>query len=163
MIYFKKVILSSYTTLQIETALRKYALKRKMPLDMDFSSIDIGTDKYFLGYQGKNSLTFTRIRTRFEFLLPKIIVKIPVNVNNSEAYYKLRLTLISTMVFVAYFAILMLSISLLIAGTSTIDNLTAPFVLCGIYILLFLLEFKLTTSRINKAIKNYVMQSSPIA
>ena len=73
MFYFKKIYSSVTDRMQLENALRKAALKKNRPLDFDISSMDMGTDKYFFGYEGKNSLQFTRIRTSFEKLFLNLL------------------------------------------------------------------------------------------
>jgi len=80
--------------LHLEKAMRKYASKRSSPLDFLSAQTDFKTEKKFLGYEGKGTLQFTRLRSSFEKFLPKLIVQIPKT--NEKNYYQIRLSWSST-------------------------------------------------------------------
>ncbi|MDT3405022.1 hypothetical protein [Mucilaginibacter terrae] len=114
MLYFKKIYLPNCTPQQLEAAMRKVALKRTSPLDFASAVSDIGTDKYFIGYQGKTDLTFTRIKASPEKLLPKLIIKLPAD--GAECYYQIRFAIVSMMVFFMFTLPLLLGVVLFISG-----------------------------------------------
>ncbi len=154
MLYFKTVILSQYTSAQLETALRKSAIKRRLPLDMGSSIVNIGTEKYFLGYEGKKTLTFTRIRAFIEYLLPKLIIK-PSMANTTISSYKLRLSAFSLIIFIMFNLPWLLILLLTVTGKIPIERLVSASATCFIYWLLLLTEFRLTAIRIKKALKKH--------
>jgi hypothetical protein len=161
MFYFKKIFITDCTTKQLENALRKAASKKSRPLDFDISSMDIGTDKYFFGYENKNGLTFTRIRTSFERLIPKIIIKL--SPDPSECYYEIRFGVFTAIWVLFYgFFLLMLLVNL-IRGEINIEALPPIFIILLIISSAYYLEFRLTTSRVKKAIRKYVEVENTMA
>jgi hypothetical protein len=91
MLYFKTVPFpNGVKQPDVEKALRSYALKRISSLDFKSSTINVGIDKLFLGLEGKNSLNFTRLRTSFESLLPKLIINL--SKDPAATAYKIRLS-----------------------------------------------------------------------
>jgi hypothetical protein len=154
MLYLRTVTLSQYTSVQLENALRKSAIKRRLPLDMGSSIVNIGTDKYFLGYEGKKTLTFTRIRAFIEYLLPKLIIK-PSMANTTSSIYKLRLSAFSLIIFLMFNLPWLLILLLTITGKIPIERLVPASVTCFIYWLLLLIEVRLTDLRIKKALKKH--------
>lgn len=151
MFYFKKIYLPNCTAPQLEAALRKAALKRTSPLDFASAVSDIGTDKYFIGYQGKTDLTFTRIKASPEKLLPKLIIKLSPN----AGYYQVRFSIVSMMMFLLFTLPWLLIIALLISGNGEFGGLLTLVGFYAFYWLLLLFEFKLTTWRVKKALLNY--------
>jgi len=153
MLYFKKIKLPVCSSAELEMALRKVSLKSTTVLDMGSSTINIGTDKYFIGYQGKNTLTFTRIRAFIESLLPKLIIK-PSQTDN-ECYCQIRLSAISFLIFLVFNFLEVLVILSAILGKATLEGLVIVSIICILYWLLLFMEFKLTEKRIIKALQYY--------
>jgi hypothetical protein len=151
MVYFRKIDLPGCTSPELEMALRKVALKSTSMLDMGSSTINIGTDKYFIGYQGKKTLTFTRIRAFIESVLPKLIIR-PSN-SNEECYYQLRLSAISFFIFLIFNLFELVVILSVVLHKATLEGLITVSIFCSFYWLLLFIEFKLKERRINKAIR----------
>lgn len=154
MIYFKKTYFQNELERQkIEAALRRYALKRHTSLDFKSASTDVGTEKRFLGLEGNKNLKFTRLRTSFERVLPKLIISFPKN--NDQNYYKIRLSLLTTIVFGLFSIGLLLNLVFLIAGRASFQNFSTVVIIFSAYLLLIVFELKLTNSRIDSVIRKY--------
>jgi hypothetical protein len=143
MIYFKTVHLNFDNKASVEAAIRKNCIKRTTMLDIKSSISDIGTGKRFFGYEGKDALYFTRIRSSVEQLLPKMIVSLPKN--ETDSFYRIRLSI---------FPFLLYNMIFLIAGKTDASALFSILIIDGLFIGLFLLELNITTRRIIKAIEN---------
>jgi len=153
MIYFKKVYFNYKEKAPIEAALRKLSVKRTGGLDLKSSTSDIGTDKYFFGYDGKNALYFTRIRSSVEWLLPKIIFSLPKS--ETDFLYKFRLSLFP-FIFIALFSFgLFFSFISLVTGRIQFMDFISFAIFPALLILLIWLELKITASKIKKAIIKY--------
>lgn len=150
MLYFKKTYLPNDSEKQeLETELRNRSLKRSQLLDFVFETINIGTDKYFLGNEDKKALKFTRIKTSFESFLPKIIISFPKGI--TVQYYKFRLSLLSTVI-LAVLSLLFLTCFLdLVINQKNAETFLTAMVLLMIYFILILLELKITKNRILKS------------
>ena len=153
MIYFKKIAFGEdVDRQQFEQAIRKFTSKRTASLDFLSAISNVGLSKYFIGNDGKRAIKFTRIRTSFEKILPKLIVSFPKN--EEFNYYKIRLSVPSTIVL---FFLVVLSFAT-IPQQTTITNPEKLGILCalGIYVLFIFLEIKLTDLRIKKAIQKSI-------
>ena len=153
MIYFKKVYFNYEDRTVIEAALRKLSVKRTGTLDLKSSTSDIGTDKYFLGYDAKNALYFTRIRSSVEKLLPKIIFNLPKN--ETDFSYKFRLSLFPFILATLFSFGLLFCLASLVTGRAQFQDFIGFIIFPAFFILLIWLELKITSSRINKAIIKY--------
>lgn len=160
MLYFKKIIIPGYTEQQLEAAMRKVSLRRTSALDMESAITDIGTDKLFLGYEDKKGLTFTRLKASPEKLLPKHIIRLKKD--TGEAAYEMRLALMPTVLFVMLSIGWIINAVLTIAGKVPIDGFFTITMFCGIFLSAMFLDMKLTSSRVNKAIKQYGLIFSPV-
>ena len=153
MLYFKQITCDNLSTDTIENAIRHYSSKRHTSLDFKDSSSYITDDNYFLGLEGENDLKITRIRTLFESFLPKLIISFPKE--RHFEIYRIRYSLPSTIVFcVLLFGVLLSIFQLLVDKEIENDYL----LLIGIFILfivLTLLEIKLTKQKINRAINRF--------
>lgn len=152
MLYFKTVPFPiGFKQPDVEKALRSYALKRTSSLDFKSSTINIGIDKFFLGLEGKTSLTFTRLRTSFEVLLPKIIINLPKD--PAATAYRIRLSAIpSALCILMLFGVLSILIGL-ITGKAKVEGVIFMLVAVTIFIVLLNLEVKLLQSKVLKSIK----------
>lgn len=149
MIYFTKTYFRDDEERQtLETALRKVASKRHGWLDFKTSSTDIGTEKRFLGFEEEKHLNFTRLRTSFERMLPKLIVSFPKS--NEQGYYKIRFSFFTSIVLGWFSIALLLNFYFLISGITTFENVATVFILFIGYLLLVFLELKITTARIKR-------------
>jgi len=153
MLYFKKTyLLNSSEKEVLEQGLRNRSLKRSQMLDFVFETINIGTDKYFLGNEDKKTLKFTRIKTSFESFLPKIIISFPKEI--TVKYYKFRLSVLSTVI-LAVLSLLFLTCFLdLIINQKNVETFFTAMVLLVIYFILILLEMNMTKNRILKITSN---------
>jgi hypothetical protein len=161
MIYFKTVTVEDCSRNQLETALRKVSLKRTSSLDMVGSSTNIGTDKFFLGYEGKNSLTFTRIRASIERFLPKLIIKL--SATNESSYYQIRFNILSIAVFFGVLINWFIALISLLAEPTKAEGFLIITIFVGIYFSLIFLEIKLTEARVNNAIKLIIAPNHPVS
>lgn len=149
--YFKTVHFpSNLNHAQVETALRKASMKETISLDFTSKSINIGTDKIFWGLERKRNLKFTRIRTSFEFFLPKLIINL--SKNPSVNFYKIRPGALSIVVAGLLFFGLFTGILGVIKGRPNIESLILFSVLIVIYIALMLFELRVTASRAVKVL-----------
>lgn len=154
MIYFSKNTIENFSSESTENAIRKFSAKRNTSLDLKSSSSYTNEDKYFLGLESNNDLKITRIRTNFEAFFPKIIVSFP-KVHQFEMY-KIRFSILSTIVFIVLLFAILQSIYTLIVDKE-IENDVIPLIICfTVFIVLTTLEIKLTKSKIKKANEIYV-------
>jgi hypothetical protein len=150
MLYFKKIYLLNDSEKQdLEKGLRSRSLKRSQMLDFVFETTNIGTDKYFLGNEGKKDLKLTRIKTSFESFLPKIIISFPKETD--EQYYKFRLSVLSTAILVMLSLLLFTCFLDLVTNQKNAEAFLVAVVLSLIYFLFILLELKITRNRISKS------------
>ncbi len=152
MIYFKKVHFDYNDRAGIEAALRKVSLKRGRALDWESTNSNIGSDKYFLGYEGKDALSFARLKSSVE-ILPKIIISL--SKNPTDSYYKFRLALLPFILYCFLLMVLLVMIISLISGRTDFEGFIAAALFPIILIALFFLELKLTSVMISKAITKY--------
>ncbi|ETZ21786.1 hypothetical protein N824_26480 [Pedobacter sp. V48] len=135
---------------QVETALRKASMKETMSLDFKFKSVDIGTDKIFWGLEDKKGLKFTRIKTSFEFFLPKLIISL--SKDPSVNHYRIRpgsvsIAIIGLLAFGTFIGLIGI-----LRGKTNIESFIPFLLMIIIYVLIFLFELKLTNSRVVKAL-----------
>jgi len=151
MLYFNKTyILDDLEKQNLEKGLRSRSLKRTKPLDFVFETYNTGSNKYFLGNDNKNDIKFTRLKTSFELLFPKIIVSFPKNKNLN--YYKFRLSIVSNLVIFFLFIMLLSSfVAVVNHGNNPADLLIIAILFFG-YLLLVVLELKLTRAKIKKSL-----------
>jgi hypothetical protein len=143
-IYFKKIYFTDPDKEHTELAMRKFASKGIS------STTNIGTNKLWVGQEGKTATKFTRIRYFIEGYLPKIIISIP---HDKEAnYMRIRLSIVPTLVlcFIAFNGLLLLMVG------APVLNCLIYFSLCfSVFAFLVFVEFKLTTKRISKTINAF--------
>lgn len=150
MLYFNKTyLLDDLEKQNLEKGLRFRSLKRTKPLDFVFETYNTGSDKYFLGNDNKNDLKFTRLKTSFEFVFPKVIVSFPKD--KSLNYYKFRLSIVSSLVVIFLFILVISTfLSVINHGNNPLNLLIIALLFFG-YISLILLELKLTRFKIKKS------------
>lgn len=147
MIYFKKThLLNNSEKQDLEKGLRSKSLKRSQLLDFVFETTNIGTDKYFLGHEGKNDLKLTRIKTSFESFLPKIIISFPKE--TAVQYYKFRLSVLSTAILAVLSLLLLTCLLDVVINQKNVEAFLIVVILSLIYFLFILLELKITKNRI---------------
>ncbi|RBQ04625.1 hypothetical protein [Pedobacter miscanthi] len=151
MLYFKKIyLLNNSEKQELEKSLRSKSLKRSQMLDFVFETSNIGTDKYFLGNEGKKDLKLTRIKTSFESFLPKIIISFPKE--TAIQYYKFRLSVLSTLILALLSFLLLISFLDVVMNQKNAEAFLITLVLSVIYFSFILLELKITKNRILKSI-----------
>lgn len=156
MIYFRNFNLDEeIDKLQFENAIRRYSSKRTDFLDFKSSTSDFGLSMYFLGHERKKDIQFTRIRTSFERVLPKLIFSLPKS--EEFNYYKVRLSLTATACFCLLSFMILYCTILVISNNSNYVLIPSTVAVLCVYVLLIRIEVKLTNSRIRKAIKNYTV------
>lgn len=149
--YFKTIPLPlNLNQPQVEATLRKASIKESMSLDFKFKAVDIGTDKIFYGLEGKKDLKFTRLKTSFEFFLPKLIVSL--SKDSSADYYRIRpgaisIAIIGLLVFGLFTGLLGI-----LRGTTDLATFSPFLIIIGIYALLFFFEFNITMRKLNKVL-----------
>lgn len=149
--YFKTIPLpSDLNQPQAESFLRKASIKESMSLDFKFKAVDIGTDKIFYGLEGKKDLKFTRLKTSFEFFMPKLIISL--SKDPAANYYRIRLGAISIAIIgLLGFAVFTGLVGIL-RGTTDFATFSPFLIIIGIYALLFFFEINITVHKINKAL-----------
>lgn len=148
--YFKTVLLPlELNQPQAEASLRKASIKETMSLDFKFKSVDIGTDKLFYGLDGKEDLKFTRLKTSFEFFMPKLIVSLPKD--SSAKYYRIRPGAVSIAIIGLLCFALFTGLAGILKGTTDIATFSPFFIIIGVYALLLFFEMNITLRKINKA------------
>ncbi|WP_040626323.1 hypothetical protein [Mucilaginibacter paludis] len=160
MIYFKKVLLTQPDKDQVAKAIRKVSLKRNNPLDFTSSRMLAGTDKRFFGSEGKKSTNFTRIRYSIEDLLPKLIINFSKDPNHQ--FYKVRLSFISSVAFCFLSVMLLAVLALLYKNHDGIEVLAYMALFYSIFILLILLEIRLTDKAIQSVVNTSLQASTSI-
>lgn len=151
MFYFKSVPFPEGVTQQmVETSLRKVAIKSTAILDFKSTTVDVGTDKLFLGHETKLDLTFTRLRTSFEIFLPKFIIRVAKEPN--VQCYDIRVAALPFVVSLIFALGLLASLLGIASGTAELKDSLGFLLLNGIFAGLYYLEFKILTSKVNKAI-----------
>jgi hypothetical protein len=153
MIYFKKVHFNYNDKSSVEAALRKSAVKRTSPLDLKSSASDIGTNKKFFGYDGKDAVYFTRIRSSVEKLFPKMIISLPKS--ETDSFYKIRLSIFPFLFYVLATVGLAINLFFLIIGATDIAGFVGILIFELFFIGLFWIELAITTKRITKVIDDH--------
>lgn len=149
MFYFKKIhLLDDSEQQNMEKGLRSKSLKRSQMLDFVFETSNIGTDKHFLGNEGKKDLKLTRIKTSFESFFPKIIISFPKE--TAVKYYKFRLSILSTVILGVLSLLLFTSFLDVVINQKNAEAFLITTILSLIYFLFILLELKITRNRIYK-------------
>jgi hypothetical protein len=105
----------------------------------------------------KDGLFFTRVRYFIEKYLPKLIIKL--SPNQSECSYRVKLGLISTLVFIGFSFFGLVGIVAMVRNPSSAVDFLPLLFFVGIYFLLLPLELKLTKAKISKALKSYSEES----
>ncbi len=152
MFYFLKTNTNNYSK-DTENAIRKYSAKRHTSLDFKSSSTYIKEEKYFLGLEGNDDLKITRIRTPFEKYFPKVIVSFPKD--KHFEIYKIRYSILSTLVFIALLTFMIESLYFLIIEKEFEYDLVSLGIIFLIFCCLTIAEIKLTNRKIRKAIENF--------
>lgn len=153
MFYFTTIPVNDSPLINAEGAIRKYSLKRHIPLDFQSSSSNIREEKYFLGNENSNDLKITRIRTSFEWLFPKLIVSVPKKATFEN--FKVRYCLLSLIIFFYIIIVISQSIFYSINNNEFDSNILIMLALFALFIILTFIELKLTKRKINQAINNY--------
>ena len=137
--------------LHLEKAMRKYASKRSSPLDFLSAQTDFKTEKKFLGYEGKGTLQFTRLRSSFEKFLPKLIVQIPKT--NEKNYYQIRLSWSSTIPIGFMVFLFVILVWGMVIGAKDFRPMLGISIFCIGYPLWTFAELHFTESKIEEALK----------
>lgn len=151
MLYFKTLTIPNASQ-QTETAIRAGSLKRHTSLDFNSGSSWIREDQYFLGQESDTALRLTRLRTSFERLLPKIIIRF--NKDSSFSTYQVRYGLFSTLALCILVLNLMQSLVEAVSRQDYLD-ITTAFGWLLMFLILTLVEITLTQRQIKKALKKY--------
>ncbi len=149
MLYFKKVVLENTDGNTVECALRRYAVKRYTPLDLNRSLYSVGSDMLFMGRETQEKIYFTRLRTELMLFFPKLIIAF----DKKEGFntYSIRYNLMS-MLFIG-FAMLIIILGLFRSMEGKLDE-NAIFFICVLLVFLGVtqLEIKLLKRQMDKAI-----------
>lgn len=150
MLYSKTITLGEIDGIKVENAIRKFALKRHTYLDFHSSSTNIGTDKLFLGLENESSIYVTRIRSNFEQLLPKLIIRF----DKAEGFskYRIRYSLVSNFVLAFICIALILNIIYSLINEQLESDITSIFVFLCIFLFLTSVELRLTKAKLRQGI-----------
>lgn len=149
--YFKTIPLPlGLNQHQAEISLRTASIKESMSLDFKFKAVDIGTDKLFYGLEGKKDLKFTRLKTSFEFFMPKLIVSL--SKDSSANYYRIRLGAVSIAVMGLLGFAVITGLVGIVKGTTDLATFSPFLIIIAIYALLFLFEINITVRKMNNAL-----------
>lgn len=150
MIYIKTINIPKNDNLLIEKAVRSFSLKRHGSLDLKQSSSYITEDnKYFLGSETDSFIKITRLRTPFENFLPKLILRFDKKDFN---VYQIRFSFPSNLIYVILIIAIVLNISKMIISGLFGSNIGVIIIISTIFTLLTLIEIKITTQKVKKAI-----------
>jgi len=148
--YFKTIPLPlDLNQPQAEASLRKASIKESMTLDFKFKAVDIGTDKLFYGLEGKKDLKFTRLKTSFEFFMPKLIVSLPKD--SLANCYRIRPGAVTIATIGLLGFAMFAGLVGILRRTTDLATFSPFLIIIGIYTLLFFLEINITLRKINKA------------
>jgi len=153
MFYFTQTNLDNLTTDGVENAIRHFSSKRHTSLDFKSSSSYIQEDKYFLGFEGKNDLKITRIRTPFERFFPKLIISFPKD--RQFEIYRIRYSILSSIIFCILLLAVLQSIYSFIMDKEFENDFIPLTIVFAIFLSLTFLEIKLTSRKIQNAIINH--------
>ena len=150
MLYFNKVTLAEIDGAKVEAAIRKFAAKRHASLDLQSSATKIGTEKLFLGLENEKSIQVTRLRSTFERFLPKLIIKFDKAKGFSE--YRIRFSLLSNIVIAFMLIAVLFNVIYLINNQEVDSEMASVFVYFFLFLLLTLVELRLTKAKLKSAI-----------
>lgn len=154
MIYIKTIKIPKIDNQLIEKAIRNFSLKRHGSLDLKQSSSYITEEnKYFLGSETEHFIKITRLRTPFENLLPKLILRFDKNNFNQ---YQIRFSFPSNLLFATLIIAIVLNLVKLIVSRQFGSNIGFIVVISIIFSLLALIEIKITTQKVKKAIEKTI-------
>lgn len=152
--YFRTILLPlDLNQSQAEASLRKASMKEKISLDFKFHTVNIGTDKMFYGLEDDKDLKFTRLKTSFEFFMPKLIISL--SKNSSAKNYRIRPSAISIGIMGLLVFGLFTGLIGIIRETTSLATFVPFLIIIGIYTLLFLVEINITLRTMNKALSNF--------
>ncbi len=135
----------------IENAMRSRALKRTRPLDIKSSTSYSSSDgKYFLGYEKEKSLDFLRIRSPFEYFLPKMLINFKKENFNR---YTLQFNPVSVIIFFLTVFVLILNLFYSLKEESDIYTIL---LFTGIFVVLTLIEVMINKYYIKKSLTKYL-------
>lgn len=153
MLYFKTIKIENTDPEIVEKAIRAFSLKRLTSLDLITSSASYASeDKYFLGVEKNDALFTTRIRTPFERIFPKLIVRFKKEdgFTSYQIRYSLPAIAFTLLNIVGLFANLFY---VLTTDGFTFEGLFLITLIIVLFVLFTLLELTFTRNRINKAIE----------
>lgn len=154
MIYIKTINIQKIDNQLIEKALRSFSLKRHGSLDLKQSSSYITEDnKYFLGSETDSYIKITRLRTPFENILPKLILRFDKRDFNA---YQIRFSFPSNLIYVTLIIAIVLNLAKLIISGQLGSNIGSIVIISTIFTLLTLLEIKFTAQKVKKAIEKTI-------
>ena len=151
MFYFKKVHFHHSDKANLESVFRKSAIRRDSLALLELSKSDIGSDKYFLGYENKKALYFLHIKSSVEFLLPNIIFYLPKD--GSDFHYAFRLSRLAMILFFSLVIILFFSLLDAIKERELSEGLITSVIFLLLFSGLSWIELKLTQFRIRKLLQ----------
>jgi hypothetical protein len=150
MIYIKTINITKIDNLLIEKAIRSFSLKRQGSLDLKQSSSYITEDnKYFLGSETESYIQITRLRTPFENLIPKLILRFD---KKDFSVYQIRFSFPSNLIYATLIIAVVLNLLKLLFSGQLGSNIGFVVIISTIFTLLTLLEIKITTQKVKKAI-----------
>jgi hypothetical protein len=151
MFYFKQIEIDNSNAQIVEKAIRAYSKKRHTSLDFIANVEATSDDKYFLGLENNNDIILTRLRTRFEWYFPKIIIRFQKNKGFSS--FQIRYSILSSIVFCAFVVGLVSNLLYLSTDYFAFENVLLMVMVLSLFTGLTFLEIAIARKRISKAIQ----------
>lgn len=146
----------THSDCDIESSLRAFSIRKHIPLDLKSTKKQYGLDnKYFMGYEKKNVVEFSRFRYSVETLFPKLIIEI-----DKHNVLKIRLSYTSAALAISLLSILLSNVLFSITSERIESSLSSIFIANLIFAVLTHLEFKNNIRKINQAISNFKNQTT---
>lgn len=149
---FKSVTIDNVSAQVVETAIRKFTARRHTPLDLQSSSTYVSTENFFLGLEKKKSIEITRIRSPFERLLPKIVIKFDKEIGFTR--YKIRYTFLSFLLLIVLSLGMILNVIYFVTNSEREVDFPTLAISSSLFLLLSFFEINLTKAKLQRAIDN---------
>jgi hypothetical protein len=157
---FKTMTIDNVEERIVEAAVRQFAVRRHTSLDFQSSATYIGTEKLFLGLEKETNLDITRIRSPFETLFPKLIIRFDKGVGFTR--YRLRYSLLSFFVLIILLFAVLSSVIYSISNNEIESDLSTVVIFLFIFILLSFFENRLTKTKLKRALTKVKLTDFPL-
>lgn len=152
MIYFKTINITNCNNDTIERILRRKSVKRHTLFGLDIKSSSTyvkDENRSFIGIETNKNIKVTRIRTPFEWFLPKLILRFD---KNNFTKYRIRYSLFSFIIAVFLALIIVLNIFYSLKYKNLESNFINIIILTAIFLALSFVEIKICKRYVNSII-----------